>query len=69
MNMMIGGVMVGGGTRKRPFTLTSDVRCTLEELFTGKTKKLRITRQCLSEGREPQHILEVQVGRSNDFLQ
>jgi hypothetical protein len=50
--------MMGGG--KRPFM--SDVRCTLEELFTGTTKKLKITRQCQTASREREHVFEVQVG-------
>ena len=59
MNGM-GGMMGGMGGGKRPFM--SDVRCTLEELFTGTTKKLKITRQCQSAGREREHVFEVQVG-------
>ena len=53
--MGINGMMNG----KRPFT--SDVRCTLEELYLGTTKKLKITRQCQSPSRPREHVFEVQV--------
>ena len=67
MNGMGGFHGMGGMMGKRPFT--SDVGCTLEELYHGTTKKLKITRQCQTAGRPREHVFEIQVRPRRSFLQ
>ncbi len=66
MNGMGGGMMGGMMGRKRPFV--SEVRCTLEELFHGTVKKLKITRQCHTPGRDRGRVFEVQVRLITNIL-
>ncbi|ETV83239.1 hypothetical protein H257_04014 [Aphanomyces astaci] len=60
-----GESMGGGGRGKRPEALKRDLDCTLEQLYTGCVKKLKITRKVYDERaqgfREEEKILEIQV--------
>jgi len=55
----MGGMGMPGMGGKRPFV--ADIKCTLEELYSGTTKRMKITRQCHTPGREREHVFEIQV--------
>jgi DnaJ family protein B protein 4 len=63
MEEMFGGGSSGG--RKRPEKLKTILECTLEQLYTGCVKKLKITRKVYDPStqqiREEQKILEINV--------
>ncbi|CAD7697242.1 unnamed protein product [Ostreobium quekettii] len=60
-----GGRCSSGQRRRKPDPIVTHVKCTLEELYNGTTKKMRITRSVMDRSsmkRMPlQDILEIQV--------
>ncbi|TYZ58301.1 hypothetical protein PybrP1_009334 [[Pythium] brassicae (nom. inval.)] len=65
MESMFSGHNRGGGRSAKPEKLKVELDCTLEQLYTGCTKKLKITRKVADAStqqvREEQKILEVNV--------
>jgi len=55
----------GGGRRRKPDPIVTPVKCTLEELYAGTTKKMRITRSVVDQlsmkRMSVQDLLEIQV--------
>lgn len=47
--------------RAKPEPLRRPLACTLEELYSGCTKKLKVTRKCVSAGRQPEKVLTITV--------
>jgi DnaJ family protein B protein 4 len=47
--------------RSKPEPLRRALPCTLEELYSGITKRLKVTRRCLSSSRPPEKVLTVTV--------
>ena len=77
MSGMGGGGMGGGGMGGMPFFMggmpggmggmmgqqpfLADLKLTLEELYSGVTKKLKITRKSVTPGRATEHTFEIKV--------
>jgi DnaJ family protein B protein 4 len=51
----------GGSRRAKPEPLRRTLPCTLEDLYTGCTKKLKVTRKCVSPGRPTEKVLTINV--------
>eukprot|EP00960_Hanusia_phi_P073859 768103-Hanusia_phi.AAC.1 len=54
-----GSFPMGGESKKRPYVV--DLNLSLEELYTGITKKLKISRKTKTPGRSPQNIFDIKV--------
>lgn len=51
----------GRRTRAKPEPLRRSLPCSLEELYSGATKRLKVTRRCMTPGRPAEKVLSVSV--------